>query len=55
MADAEAIGRARRQYISKDASGADASRNGSERKDIPKDAAHDSKLKSPRRTKGESA
>ena len=64
MAEAEAIGKGRRLYISKadvvkhgltDASGADASRKGSELKDTLKDAVYDSKQKSPRRKKEEHA
>ena len=60
MAEAEAFGKNRRLYINKadimkqDVSGAVPSQKGSERKDIPKDAVHDSKLKSPRRTRRES-
>ena len=65
IAEAEGIGKTRRLYINKaditkhglteGCLGAVPSQKGNERKDTPKDAVHDSKLKSPRRTRRESA
>ena len=62
MAEAEAIGKTRRLCINKadilkyglteGCLGCRSSQKGSERKDTPRDAVHDSKLESPRRTKG---
>ena len=54
MAEAEAIGKTRRLHINKAditkhglTEGCLGSQKGSERRDIPKDAVHDSKLKPP--------
>ena len=65
MAEAEAIGKGRRLHISKadlmkhglteGCLGCRCPAEGSELKDTLKDAVHDSKLKSPRRKKGENA